>query len=430
MKSHPLGITTKYELFEKGHLIDSIEKIRQPKTEIRLTINNPGQPTRVLRFPFRSYTSNFCRVLNNAFLAINDSTSGAAIDKLIKAVTGGITYPTAAVHTMAVNEGALTAAAQTAYGIWIGDPDNQSALGLTPESTIGGVTQFNDYMLRALLPATGGTPETNINYLATNVAFSNSDNTLTVSRRFQNTSSSVDIKIGEIGLIGKSGTDYFLIARDKISVANTSAPGFNNANSGNIPYYTLSALGTAQVDYIFTNDNTTGLTQNYFKILSSLFVGGNALSQVHDTTNAAQTINFSSARTQMDLLAAVNIDTYGIVASYNTQAPLGETYNASSYALSQKIPNGSILQSLNYSVVTPIALTQSNNITQFGLYRDFEYAYTSDSQKVGSSGLIVRQGTSPYTYYLIATDSVSTNPFTVKPNQILRITYLFQAPLA
>ena len=421
MKSHPLGMTTKYELFEKGHLIDSIEKSRQPKAEIQLTINNPGQPKQVLRFPFRSYTSNFCRVVNNAFLAVDDSTSGMAIDKVIKAVTGGITYPAAAIHTMAVNEGALTGAAQTAYGIWIGDPDNQSALGLTSESAIGGVTQYNDYMLRALLPAAGGIPETNVNYLATNVAFSNSDNTLTISRRFQNTSSTVDIRIGEIGLVGKSGTDYFLIARDRVWVPDPLHVPYTTA-------YTLAALGTAQVDYIFTNDNTTGWTQNYFKMLSSLFVAGNALSQVHDLTNAAQTINFSSARTQKDLLAGSTVDTFGIIPSYNSLMPNIETYTTASWKLSQQIPYSAT--GLGYSAVVPIALTQSNNITQFGLYRDFEYLATSSYQSVGSSGLVIRQGTSPYTYYLIAVDSVKDNPFTIKPNQILRITYLFQAPLS
>jgi len=419
MKSHPLGMTTKYELFEKGHLIDSIEKSRQPKAEIQLTINNPGQPKQVLRFPFRSYTSNFCRVLNNAFLAVDDSTSGMAIDKVIKAVTGGITYPAAAIHTMAVNEGALTGAAQTAYGIWIGDPDNQSALGLTSESAIGGVTQYNNYMLRALLPAAGGTPETNLNYLATTVAFSNSDNTLTVSRRFQNTSSTVDIKIGEIGLVGKSGTDYFLIARDIIQI-----PGIRTKED--YTPYTLAALGTAQVDYIFTNDITTGWMQNYFKMLSSLFVASNALSQVRDLTNVAQTIDFSSARTQKDLLAGSTVDTFGIIPSSLT--PNMNTYTTPSWKLTQQIPYSAT--GLGYSAVVPIVLTQSNNITQFGLYRDFEYLATSGYQNVGSSGLIIRQGTSPYTYYLIAVDSAGDNPFTIKPNQILRITYLFQAPLS
>src|ERR1035437_2504940 len=431
MKSHPLGLVARYELFEKGKLVDSHEnRMPESTTEVQLTIKNPGQPTQVLRFPFRSYMANFCRVLNNAFLAVDDSTGGTANDKLIKAITGGATYAAAAIHTMAVNEGALSSPTQSAYGIWIGDPDNQSGLGLTPEANIGGNPNYNDYMLRCLLPADGGSPDTNITYLATNVTLSNADATLTVSRRFQNTSATVDMKIGEIGLVGKSGTDYFLIARDKVGV-NTPIPANQGGGQGEqtyTPYYTLAAGGTCEVDYIFALPANSGWTKNYNRMLSSLFNASNALSQVIDYTNAAQTINFSTARTQMDLLAAVNIDTYGILVTsggYDNIYTLDMTY-----LYNNKTAKGTGINNLNYSAVTPIALTTTNNITQFGLYRDFEYLYTTGSNLVSASGLVIRQGVSPYTYYLICWDAFAINPFTIKPNQVLRVSYLFQAPLS
>ncbi len=422
MKSHPLGIKTVYELYDRkgGDLIYSYNNSQASKAEVEVKINNPGKPTKTILFPFRSYVSNFPRVLENAFLAVDNSTAGVAIDKIIETTTGGATNPAAAIHTMAVNEGALTASAQSTFGIWIGDMDNTSGLGLTIETGIGGIISYNDYMLRAQLIANGGSPDTDINYLVTNVAFSNSDNTLTISRRFENVGLT-DIKVTEIGLVGKSGTDYFLLARDLVTLPNTLNP------------FPLDAGGTIEVSYIFTITPTSGWTQNYLKILSSEFVAGNAVSQVRDLTNAGQTVNFSTARTQKDLLAAIATATYGIVVGgHEFGMTDGDTnYNTTTYDIHDRVIEGVLQNQLSHSVVTPIVMEQSNNKTTFGLQRDFERIYTIGSFLVHSSGLIVRQGTSPYKYFLIAHDGVPTvaSQIGIQPNQVLRVKYIFEAPL-
>ena len=427
MESHGLGVKTVYEIYNRkgGELIYSNENNKVGKAEVQIKINNPGQSERIITFPFRSYVSNFSRVLQYGLLAIDNSTAGAAIDKIIKTTTGGATYAAAEIQTMAVNEIALTGAAQTAYGIWIGDIDNLSGHGLTLEAGIGGSVAYNDYMLRGLLLANGGTPDTDINYLATNVTFSNSDNTLTVSRRFQNVSATIDTKITEIGLVGKSGTDYFLLARDRVT-------------DGTNAYFLLSMGGTVEVSYIFTITDILGFTQNYLKMLSSEFLGANALSQVRDINNVAQTINFSSARTQKDLLAAATSDLYGILVGYqtgvfNTSAGTNTPYtvNTQSYNIGSKISHGVIVNTLYHGVVTAVVMEQTLNKTTFGLYRDFENQYTSLQVPINNSGLVIRQGTSPYTYYLIATDYVPSigNYLQVAPNQVLRVKYIFEAPL-
>lgn len=164
MKSHPLHVNTVYELIDKksGKIINSWGNNKEHEATIEVKIKNPGEDPITLRFPFRSYVSNFSRVLNNAFLNVDNSTSGDAIDKLILTTTGGATYAAAVIHTMAVNEGALSSPTQTNYGIWIGDKDNASGLGLTIEAGVGGFPSYDNYSLRGLILPDGGSPDTDV----------------------------------------------------------------------------------------------------------------------------------------------------------------------------------------------------------------------------------------------------------------------------
>ncbi len=426
MKSHPLSTEVIYELYNKkgGDLIWQSNHRSEPKAEITVKINNPGQREQILKFPFRSYVSNFSRVIQNGLLNIDNSTAGAAINKIIKTTTGGTTYPIAAIHTMAVNEAALSSPTQTNYGIWIGDGDNLSRLGLTIESGVTGVLAYNDYHLRGLILADGGSPDTNVVYGVTNVVMSNSDNTLSVSRRFVNNNAS-DIKINEIGLVAKSGSDYFLIARDIITPLNYGVT---------TPYFLLVAGGTVEVIYSFTITGVDGIMKNYLKWISSEFLAANAYSQVIDTGNTAQTINFSSARTQKDILAASGNALYGIRVGIAT-ANIPATANALTqnlYGVISPIGHGSTAMTLDHGVVVPITMTQGDNTTVFGLYRDFENKYTETLSGIWNTGLIIRQGIDPYTYYLIARDGLSfiaNGPINVAPGQVLRVKYLLSAVL-
>lgn len=417
MKSHPLGLNVVYEVYNKGKLRYSSNSKHSHDAEIEVRINNPNCKEQVIRFPFRSYVSNFSRVLNNAFLNIDNSTSGEGINKIIKTDIGGATYPASAIHTMAVNEGLLSGGAQTDFGIWIGDVYNQNSMGLTVDSIVNEPVQYNNHRLRTLILADGGTPDTNVSYGATNVLLSNGDDTLTVKRRFTN-NNPTQILISEIGMVAKSGSDYFLIARDSPNLTENG-------------HFTLLANGTCEVSYIFNITALSGWTRNYLRMLSSEFVANNALSAPKDIDNTAFTTNFSTARTQKDLLAAVNNANYGIGVGATIELAEYPSYNTLSEEIIDKVSEGSDRMQLVHSAVVPIALEQASSKTTFGLQRDFERVNQIGKMYVHSSGLLIRQGTNPYKYFLIAHDYIPSQnqKLEILPGEILRVKYYFEAGL-
>lgn len=416
MKSHPLGVRTIYEIYRNGKLRYSNESFHQQENIVEVRINNPGMKEQILRFPFRSYVSNFMRVLNYSFLEVDNSTSGLAINKIIKTTAGGATYCAAEIAAMAVNEGQIAHADATLFGIWIGDKYNTSRLGLTVETAIQEQIGYDNYRLRTLIIPDGGSPDTNVVYGATNVLISNGDDTLTVKRRFNNTGA-VTISIDEIGLVGKSGSDYFLLARDAVT-----NPGITGA-------FALVAGGTCEVSYTFSITNASGWTRNYLRMLSSEFVGGNTLSAARDINNTAYTVNFTGDRTTKDLLAAAENSNFGIVVGADTAPDANPMYDTSSINLLDRIAHGTAYGQLSYGPVLPIDLTQVNNNTIFGLRRDFERGNTVGTFYPHSSGLIIRAGTDPYIYFLLGYDyipSAGTN-LELLPGEILRVKYLFEA---
>lgn len=418
--SHPLGINVKYKVFEKGSLIRNIDKTKYDTAVINILVQNPGQAPQHLRFPFRSFVSNFARVMNYAFMAIDNSTSGSAIDKVIKTTTGGVTYPAAAIHTMAVNEGELTSPTQSNYGIWIGDKANYSGLGLTVEAGIQGSLDYNNYMLRTVILADGGSPDTDVVYKATNVLLANADQSLIVKRRFANNGSG-NIYIDEIGMVGKSGTDYFLLSRD-------TDLGINSTTNQR---FTLASGGVCEVSIEFPITSASGWTKNMLRWLSSEFVGGNAISQVRDIFGTVYTIDFTSARTQKAVNASADDSTYGLVLGGSLVDGGLPVMTPDSYRLNQKISHGTANENLSHGAMVPVALEQADGKTTFGIQRDFERLANLDPIYIRTSGLYVRQGAGSYLHFLFAWDYLGsiTEGLALSAGQVLRTIYSFECPL-
>ena len=408
MLSHKPILRVDYEILGEKPL----GKIHIPKKEDELIFkifSKDGKLESIKRYPMRSYLANFARLLNCIFLGVDNSTSGLAVDKIIKAVTGGATYAATPLIKADVTEVALTASAQTAYGIWAGDQDNESGLGLTIETGVTGVMAYNDYMLRAKLLADGGSPDTGLEYRGVNLSISGE--TITLSRRFQN-DSLVDIIISEVGVVGKSGTDYFMLIRDFMNDAHESQ--------------TVETTKIIEIDYSFTIDSLSGWTKNYLRFLTSVLKAGNALEQVKDTLGSLYTVNFTSADDQarMDALAAD--DTFGIVIGGlrtvpSTLVPL----STDGYRVDNKLTESD----LAHGAVEPIALTTLNNNSSFGLQRDFENTGTS-TYYVTNSGLYINEAAASHIYMLARTNV--TNPLgyqQVNPGNILRVKYTLDFPL-
>lgn len=428
MNSHNGRLAVKAEIFDKQGNLKRTYDIPKPSADAKLRITHmdkDGNVKQVHEQPFRSFVSNFARVLNNSFFNIDNSTAGATIDKIIEAVTGGATNLAAATHLLEVDEGALTASAQTAFGIWVGDKDNTSGLGLTQESGIQASEAFDNYMLRALVLADGGSPDTGLEYRATTVTLSG--NNITIARRFQN-DSAVSIFIDEIGLVAKSGTDYFLIARDVVNIGNETVV---------LDYqFEIPTTDVFVVEYVFSISDASEFTLNYLKMIDSMLRGTTASSNPRDVNGNYYAVNFCSARTQKDLLAAANAITHGIVISgytetnYENQGDGGPT-NVNMY----KLVNTVLLDSeLDYGAVTPITLTQVTPgggvipYTQIGAYRDFENVIT-ERVHVYESALIIKEAAATHYYMIARTPFGSGAGIVVDPGEILRISAYLQFPL-
>lgn len=425
MNSHSPRLAIKAEIFDKKGNLKRTYDIpnHTPESKLKLThLDKDGNIVKTHQQPFKSFVSNFARILNNSFLNVDNSTSGASIDKIIEAVTGGATYLASASHLMAVNEGALTASAQTAYGIWIGDRDNASGLGLTSESGIAASEAFDNYMLRTLILADGGSPDTDMEYRAVSITLSG--NEITIARRFQNDGAS-SVYVNEIGLVAKSGSDYFLIARDAITAGNESLV---------VDYdFEIPAGDVFVVEYVFSINDISGFTKNYLRMIDSMFRGAAASSNPRDINGNYYSVNFTSARTQKDLLAAADADTHGIViagyaeSDYEDQDP--SPASTDSYKLSlAKLSDSEI----DHGAVVPIGLTQENPgsgiiaYTQFGLYRDFENV-GSERIHVLETALYMKEAAATH-YYMISRSA--TGHLIVDPGEILRLSKYFQYPLS
>jgi hypothetical protein len=385
---------------------------------LRLThMDVNGNVKRVIEQPSKSFVSNFARLLNHGFLNVANNSAGAVINKVISTTTGGATYPAANVFKMDVLEGQVTAT--TSYGVWIGDKDNINGWGLPLESNIQGTEGFDDYRLRGLIIPSGGAPETNMQYRANNISYIGGDS-LKISRRFQNNSASSKM-ISECGIVGKSGTDYFMIVRDLVL-------------GGPLPYrpITVEVGDIVVVEYEYAITAASGFTRNYLKLLDSLMKNGSSSSYPpQDILGNSYTVNFNSARTQMDLLANSGEDTHGIVIAGAVVGGTAIVFTPSTSAF--KMANTKFGHSagvFTYSAVTPIPLSQvasptpGASYTQFGLSRDFENVASTAPVNVYETSLYMKEAAAAH-YFMITRSGFSPYPV-VGLGEILRVNVYFR----
>lgn len=395
-----------------------VNNYQNPNSYVKLTTKTKsGIVLDEIKIPFRSYVSNFARILMHAWLNVTNSTSGDSPNKIIKTDEN---FTSGNIQTMKVDEGALTSPTATDYGIWIGDyEDLYGGGGILPTNyDMAASPRYDDYNMLHKIPSDGSeSMDTNCEYRATSVGLESSDTKLVVKRRFQNDDPSTTIYISEIGLVGKSGTDYFLLARD--------VPVLNNG----VAHQILPTL-IKEVQYIFEISDLSGWTKNYLKMLSSEFVDGNSLASLQDTNGATAIIDFTSARTQKNMLALATEDDYGIQIGgwIDPGAPMiVPPKTTSSYKLYSKLEHSA---SLGYGAVEVIDMVQQNGYTSFGCRRDIENLST-DTYHLYEAANVIKCAAPSTKYFMLNAENFAT-PSILYPGEIFRYKsyYIFPVDVA
>lgn len=409
MKSHAPFIITETEILNTNKV--TRKATPQFEAELHCKVSDKrGNVKFDKTFPFRSFVSNFARILNYGFCNVANTGTITCAD-------GGA--PLASVHLMKVEEGALSSPTPSVYGIWVGNIAGNSGLTLnSPNSGIGGDPGYDDHILYNEIPADGdpaAAADTNLVYGAT-TTYIDSGTVLRVTRRFTNNNASA-IKISEVGLFGSDGTDSILICRDKIT-------------DGTNAWVELASSDIIDISYKFYVTDATGYTKNFLRYLSSEFADGNTVENIVDTSGASAARDFTTARTDKDLMATATDDNFGILVGGSVNSvPIGTSLSANDYAVSGKLTNSQI----THSAVTALNtsdITQEDQYSKFGVYRDFENEGTTPIY-VNRAGLVIKL-TSAAKYYLLSSVLVSgaSTPYVVvQPGQILRIKYYFAFPL-
>ena len=430
--------------------------------------------------PFKSYVSNWSRIINYSWMGVANNTAASAPNKL-KSTNGGAA--TSNIYGVTINEGALSPVLltsgslvvgqiyaiinfatgddfanvatvlsgttntngcrflctgttpttwsnssqlglDTGFGVYVGDMDDLSGFGFPANADTANFVQPNDYTLRRVLPPQGINSEPNpchpLEYGATTITLSTDEKTLTVSRRFTN-NNAFDVFISEIGVAGK-GNDgtYHLIMRDIT----------NNNNNG--PWYTIAAGEMWEVVYSFIITDASGLTQNYLRYLLSMFNGAALTTHtVRNTLGNAIPFNATTASNCEIGNAAEHNEDFGvIIGGYIDTEGGGEpqqaiTPSVSSYRLTQPLTDAMI----NYGAEVNIPLTVVNGLQQIGVQRDFENT-GSDPVLVNECALLagtVSQGS----FIMIRLPIINGSyPYQlVQPNEILRVQLLYQCSI-
>ena len=414
MKPH---INTVYEIRDKMGNVkrtysDELPELKPDLVTISV-LTKEGIIKKQIQQPFQSFLANFTRLINYGWMQVANNTAGATSDKIIEHATGGATDLTTDAFMADVKEAILAPAAPNLYGIMVGDMDNTTGLGLTVESGIGNQLHYNDWMLKTLLLNDGGAPNTDLEHRVTNLSMPD-DDTLVISRRFQN-DSAADIYVDECGLIGKSnGAEYILLARDLLPTGVTPV--------ATTQYVTVAATEILEVSYTFTVTDAGGLTSNWLKYLSSILGGAVPVSAMKDIVNSAQaTADPSGVQTDQDMTAAQDDDTFGIVIggylSDSTVEPSISPFTTDDYKVGTKLADTQI----DYGPMVAIDIDLETTYTQFGMYRDFENDNTT-TVYVQDSGLYMKDATLTK-YFMMARSVVASDPalITVLPDEILRV---------
>jgi len=413
--NHAPTISVKHEIISKAMrksqpaIIHEMGKAFNVKIGIEHSDAN-GNLKQKITPEFKSYVSNFGYILDYAFSGskLVDNKSN------IKDTSGA--NPAAAIFKMEVDEAALVSPNPTEYGIWVGDTSDLSGLGL-PLGDSNTALNYSDHDLRRMFQAEGyvtGFPDSKLNYGATVLSFLDSS-TFRIKRTFTNGQPATDLKLDEIGIIGKSGSDFLLLARDGFGSVITMAP-----------------TDVVNVYYDITVADSNGFVENFLGLLSSKMAGGVPIQTLKDVESNNSAFDFSADQLSSSIGDAVlGDDTYGILIGGEVDGtlPFPITLSKNNYKRSRPIYEASMAHKETVILAVEESTTQNKTIVSYR--RDFENVGIQ-SVNVNEVGVFMKEAATTNKYYMLGYSKVegeAVDYVTVAPGEIFRITYSLSFPL-
>ena len=399
--SHAPNIIVEREILKRK----TIAQKPQIDASLQITIGN-NTP---IRLPFKSFVKNLGYLL--AFKMFAEANAG-----LIKDTAGNVI--TADRFKMEVTEAAISAAANTLYGIWIGYTGDFTSLYTQDVlATMSNSIKETDFSLYRKIPNDGMIPDSDVLYGATSVTLLNTGalkvaRTITVNR-------TNGIRINEIGLIGNVGTEKVLLCRDFIfDVAS-------NRHYINVPFNEL-----IRIEYVFNIVSGSGFTSRFIGFLNSLFTGASVTDFLSTTgVNRAVDVNTDT----IDFMAAATVITHGILVGggLTTDINTPKMRTTDYVMINPVIPNNV----LTYGAMTLIPLSYVNGRTLIGCYRDFTNESATATVYVAEDAIYFKDSTLEVgnditDYFMMNNTSVGTTGYqAVLPGETLRIKYYYAFPI-
>lgn len=386
---HKPELLAEFTILDKDGNVKSqgSENFDIPGTEYKVELevkNQDGTVDQHVTVPFQSFVANFSYMLNYAFAGVANST-------LVKLTSGS--NPSADIFT-ADCEAASTA---DTNGIFIG---TNSVAAASP----GGATTvaYGDFNLRSKIAH--GTSAGQMEYgTCTASAWVLGSSSFTFTRTFIN-SSGASIIVKEVGLVGASGTDYVMIARDTLDPSSTASTLVDLA-------VTVATGQTLSVTY--TIGTGTGYTYNWLGLVYSLLTAS-AATILGMVGGGAVSTNFSSDVTYCRCNPAATVTTHGIIVGRSAGA-------RSNLALTSQ--NTTLTHSAHTTFATEAATNTNIAIVrttyaQSHLQRDFTNE-TGATITIAEAG-IAAAGNSVKT--LLANVAIST-PYALQNLETLRVKF-------
>lgn len=403
--NHAPFIESEYEILKSNKKNKTVTEKFDAELNYKVT-GKDGKVKEEKSIPFKSFVSNFSRILNYVF---GDTPNTDTVTE-----TDG-TNPVASMWHFGVNEVALTSPTQSNYGIWIGNIKGDAGITLgTPNGDIGGDPAFEDYDLYNRILADGGSPDTDVVYGATNT-YIDSGTVLRVTRRFTNNNANT-IKVSEVGLVGNDSSVYAMICRDSIT-----------------PSISLVSGDIVDISYRFTITSTSGYTKNFLRYLSSKFSAGAALENLVSTSGLSVAEEFTDDVSGLLLEPSTGTPgAYGILVGGDvTELPRTFSYSIDSYKLRQQLTNAQLTHGTTIELNTA-DVTQEDGYSKIGYYRDFENE-SDDPVYINEAGLVIKDSSSGANKYLISripiTNTSSIPYVTVQPGEVFRLKYYLAFPI-
>lgn len=405
---HAPRILTEWEILNRSNLGRTSSILPPFRAKLIASFRDAnGNLKREAEIPFKSFVSNFARILNFGFFNVYNTADGETIDQITTASGTVAASSVSGVHTYDVLEGQKTA--DTGYGIWIGKTNGvyNSNGDTVTTSAVGIHPSYDDYTLSGLI-----SPTATIIYGATSMSNPNSS-TLRVTRRFTN-NTAYTIYVDEVGLLGNSGLENVLLARDRVQ------DGLGNF------HIAIPPGEIVDFTYVFTVTAESGYVSNFLQFMSSDMRDSTPIGSIYDTDGTVRTPDFTTGRSKKNLLATANDDNFGLLIGgrFNTLPTFPPPLSATSYKLNNQLTD----TYMDHSAVSALGLEKTDGSTIFGLYRDFENVQDYNIY-LNEYGIVINDGTYNYLLARARLSSSGSDYITVEPDQIFRLKTYFKFPV-